>query len=662
MVSMQCEKIILEIIRKDLKTVQAGIQYQGNTLCQYETIDISIDTIESNWKKMLKRLNHQARTQMNDITISELRDFGIDLSEKLLSAEIKKQLIRSDAEYLLLNIDDQLVHLPWEFIVINHQFLFERFVMGRQVKVRHNVHQTKRQSHMPHSLWIVCNPGDDLKSASKEAENLCSFMDQLNRNQESPVIRADHDYNIDIQTLKDNLKKYDMIHYAGHHDYHPEDKTGHGWRLSDAYITPKDIDCMAVGDDMPLIVFSNACESARSDVWHETSDCSRDLGQAFLRAGVRHYVGTLWELDDQMGGMFAQRFYQHLFDNHTIGKALWRTKMEMAMQNNSSLSAITYILYGDPTWRYDLHASDQDNPTRSTSRTSLFPNRRKWMPLSQNVIGLISVLVLFLSFLLITHQSENKSQHVQPEILKYLLAQDEANERRFNQWIQNHKQQIPSQNITQNFDNWTSEPFPMAIITGSALQSYLNNRNMDGLIASSIEFYLYQFQRITLLDRMAMASMIKETKLLQTDLIAQPHGKPKIIFARYHLILNVLLTASSYHLSMRLKDLLSSKVIYAANGQMEHPEFFSKQAKNMTADLIYFIKEQYPIRGRVISSDPHKITLNIGYDMGVRVNQSCQIVNSQEKISIKTVQMRTSIAEPIQGYTLDIGNKIICLQ
>jgi hypothetical protein len=72
---------------------------------------------------------------------------------------------------------------------------------------------------------------------------------------------------------------------------------------------------------------------------------------------------------------------------------------------------------------------------------------------------------LILIFLLITHQSENKSQHVQPEILKYLLAQDEANERRFNQWIQNHKQQIPTQNITQNFDNWTSEPFPMAIIT-----------------------------------------------------------------------------------------------------------------------------------------------------------------------------------------------------
>ena len=120
---MQCEKVILEIIRKDLKTVQAGIQYQGNTLCQYETIEISIDTIEINWRKLLKRLNHQARTQMDDITILELRDFGIDLSEKLLSAEIKKQLIRS--EYLLLNIDDQLVHLPWEFIVINHQFLFE---------------------------------------------------------------------------------------------------------------------------------------------------------------------------------------------------------------------------------------------------------------------------------------------------------------------------------------------------------------------------------------------------------------------------------------------------------------------------------------------------------------------------------------------------------
>ncbi|ETR65936.1 MAG: hypothetical protein OMM_13496 [Candidatus Magnetoglobus multicellularis str. Araruama] len=145
-------------------------------------------------------------------------------------------------------------------------------------------------------------------------------------------------------------------------------------------------------------------------------------------------------------------------------------------------------------------------------------------------------------------------------------------------------------------------------------------------------------------------------------MIAQPHGKPKIIFARYHLILNVLLKASSYQLSMRLKDLLSSKVIYAANGQMEHPEFFSKQAKHLTADLIHFMKKQYPIRGRVISSGPHKITLNIGYDMGVRVNQRCQIVNSQEKISIKSVQMRTSIAEPIQSYTLDIGNKIICLQ
>jgi len=178
------------------------------------------------------------------------------------------------------------------------QFLFNRFIMGRTVRVSQKPHLNGRQTTGPNSIWVISNPDDQLTSVSKEVDNLCQFFNQFHESIHPTLsIRADHDLFVSPQTVKERIKKYDIVHYAGHHDYQPTQDKTNGWRLSNGYLTAQDIDHIAGGKTMPLIIFSNACESARTDAWqnlNNSTDKSKNLGHAFLRAGVRHYIGTLW--------------------------------------------------------------------------------------------------------------------------------------------------------------------------------------------------------------------------------------------------------------------------------------------------------------------------------------------------------------------------------
>jgi hypothetical protein len=67
------------------------------------------------------------------------------LCDELLPVDKKKALIDSDADYLLLRINDHLVHIPFELIFIKDQFLCQKFAIGRDVKTQQTVHIDQRK-------------------------------------------------------------------------------------------------------------------------------------------------------------------------------------------------------------------------------------------------------------------------------------------------------------------------------------------------------------------------------------------------------------------------------------------------------------------------------------------------------------------------------------
>ena len=78
--------------------------------------------------------------------------------------------------------------------------------------------------------------------------------------------------------------------------------------------------------DFPGLVFLNGCGSA-ADTVHLTARGDpfggvSGLASAFLLSGVRHVVGTLWDVRDEVARHFATSFYQELGRGCSIGAAM----------------------------------------------------------------------------------------------------------------------------------------------------------------------------------------------------------------------------------------------------------------------------------------------------------------------------------------------------
>jgi CHAT domain-containing protein len=75
-----------------------------------------------------------------------------------------------------------------------------------------------------------------------------------------------------------------------------------------------------------LIILS-ACESGKGKLLGEEGIAS--LERAFLLAGARSVIASLWTTDDIYTIALTKRFYQHLMDGDDIGAALCRAKLDL---------------------------------------------------------------------------------------------------------------------------------------------------------------------------------------------------------------------------------------------------------------------------------------------------------------------------------------------
>ena len=110
---------------------------------------------------------------------------------------------------------------------------------------------------------------------------------------------------------------------------------------------------------MPALIFSNACQSARTEEWdikEHFQDEIFGLANAFILSGVKHYVGTFWEIPDEPGSRFALEFYKALLSGMTIGRAVRESRLALIRQyGEETIVWGSYILYGDPTFKYMDH-------------------------------------------------------------------------------------------------------------------------------------------------------------------------------------------------------------------------------------------------------------------------------------------------------------------
>jgi CHAT domain-containing protein len=335
-------------------SVYERIKGDENTIRHYEEVPVSMELIRTRCREMVDTLNKaNRRGRVTREVMVRLREIGQILHDELFTLNVKDKLTKTKADYLRLHLDDQLVHIPWELLNDGQRFLCQRFNMGRLVKTRQTLLGIKsRALARPMRMLILADPAGDLNGAYTEGTQIRDYVD-LNRDFINVTLRSD---NIAADSIKGTMRKFDVVHFAGHADYNPQNPQESGWRLSDGSLKSKDIAKMVGTAAMPALVFSNACQSARTEEWalaEYFQDELFGLANAFLLAGVKHYVGTFWEILDEPSRRFALEFYKNLFSGVTVGEAIRQARSALIKKyGEQTIVWASYLLYGDPVFNY----------------------------------------------------------------------------------------------------------------------------------------------------------------------------------------------------------------------------------------------------------------------------------------------------------------------
>ncbi len=349
---------------------------EEDTVHHYEKVPVPIDRIQKRNQELVKILNRaNQKGKISPDIPRKIREIGQTLSDELFTKNVKEKLRETSVDHLILNLDERLVHVPWELLFDGNEFLCQRFNMGRTVRTRQDILGGKgRVLSKPFDMLILADPLSDLKGAYQEGIQLRDFLDGHMDSTAVSLLTG----NITPDTIREKIRNFDLVHFAGHADYFPENPGQSGWRLLDGTFTADEIRKMGGTANLPALIFSNACQSARSEIGFikETfQDEIFGLANAFILTGVKHYVGTFWDIIDESSQQFALEFYKQLLTGVTVGQAMRGARRYLIEKyGDESIVWASYVLYGDPTHNYMDHVNIRNSSEDTAVPAGVIPS------------------------------------------------------------------------------------------------------------------------------------------------------------------------------------------------------------------------------------------------------------------------------------------------
>ncbi|TFF86193.1 MAG: CHAT domain-containing protein [Promethearchaeota archaeon] len=263
---------------------------------------------------------------------------GIDFLNK-----IKKELNQNSE--LLLVIKDPSI--PWELLNIEKKPLCLSYSLGKILSDEIQEEYVKDEDIVIRILFIA-NPLGDLPNTEIEIEKI---LEQLNPAIEKGyfdkmVLKGAEATTTNIIELM-RSRKIDIIHYSGHAFFDESNPENSGLVLADKVLTAKEISNSL--EYFPELVFVNACESAQTSSKNSPEDVP-GIGQAFIDAGTRTFVGSLWPIDDREAAYFAHNFYQNLLQSRSAGECVLNARKFLYDDPDSIYGWASFMIYGNPNY------------------------------------------------------------------------------------------------------------------------------------------------------------------------------------------------------------------------------------------------------------------------------------------------------------------------
>jgi CHAT domain-containing protein/Tfp pilus assembly protein PilF len=393
------KSLILEVFSYP-DCLKMGLFEKGSvdTVRDYETSFVSMEQIEKLNEEIIRFLNRANKNEILQANLREdLQKSAQVLFDQLLTPSVKERLKTfGSGRNLVLSLDEQLVNIPWELLYDGEDFLCLKFNLARNVRIQQKGLKVAYRPIQPkYKMLILADPTGDLAGAYKEGIFIRNQVDKKRRFVEADL-KTTH---IDTTYVKKNLRDYDIVHFAGHSNYEGLDSKNNGWVLADGLLSSADLINMAQSGPMPAVIFSNACQSAYQENKLDFGSENRLYGlvNTFLLSGVRHYLGTLWRVQDLVSLEFAHEFYRHFIQkDEGIGQALRAARLALVDRYGpNSIAWASYILYGDPAFAFSTAAEAGVSPPAPSIKKRLRICRKNLLRLGLAAAVIVTFLVLY---------------------------------------------------------------------------------------------------------------------------------------------------------------------------------------------------------------------------------------------------------------------------
>lgn len=156
-----------------------------------------------------------------------------------------------------------------------------------------------------------------------------------------------------LQTIKQGEIK--LLHLAAHGNFIPENADESPIALQNGErLRPADLaGARATGlrRERP-IVFLNACHTGQTEF--TLTGLGGWVERMVSDIGVSVFVGSLWEVHDELAADFAIAFYKNLIAGQTFGEAFHAARLMLREKQPTNPTWLAYTLYADPNGRMTL--------------------------------------------------------------------------------------------------------------------------------------------------------------------------------------------------------------------------------------------------------------------------------------------------------------------
>jgi len=186
-------------------------------------------------------------------------------------------------------------------------------------------------------------------------------------------------------------------------------------------------------------------------------------------------------------------------------------------------------------------------------------------------------------------------------------------------------------------DPWSSMPMTVAFLGIKMSEGSLLREGVSDVLQQEITQKFLSIGRISVVEREILDKILTELKIGTSEL-ADPETAlrlGKLLSARLVITGNLAQTVKGIHLSLRAIDPETSAIKIAYSNDIGPTQAFTDFA-HQTADVLQMkIKEQYPLRGKVISVEgADRVSVNLGIRHGIKHGTQLKIIEEGDPIIV----------------------------